>query len=328
MKIGFLNRVLLAITDFRFYPFAVQQEKLIKAFAYFVKLMLVVSLIVTFKYMPTVIDFTRDIEALISSDEVSDFTIADGKLDFENNIDASYNGIHIYADEESTISEEDLKLHVKDRDSLTIVMYNDCVAIGEENFGFVILNFEDIERKFTKQDVIQMLHELNTKNVYQVLLGVVVFAGIFASYIIIKLFNLLEITILMMLLGLIVKSKYNFKDYMKAACYVITLPMIIETVAILIVGNVNTIAYYTYLLLMYVYMYYAVRALKLTDVIMDVQEKFFSLKIEKKEGSSDKQENSSETNQEEKHEDSSETNQKEQHEENDTSKDDNKEDKQ
>ncbi len=107
---------------------------------------------------------------------------------------------------------------------------------------------------------------------------------------------------MLLFLGYVFGTKYKFKDYMKAAFYVITLPVITELIALIITGTVSDYAYITYYLLVYVYMYYAIRALKLDNIIMATQEKIFAMRgnpVEKPENqekqvSENKEENKSE----------------------------------
>ena len=76
-----------------------------------------------------------------------------------------------------------------------------------------------------------------------------------------------------------------------------------EIISYLIVGGLTTVvSLATYYLLVYVYMYYAIRALKLDNIIMATQEKIFAMRgnpVEKPENqekqvSENKEENKSE----------------------------------
>lgn len=280
MKINFLAKIYLAITDFRFYPFVVQKEKFIKAFSYFLGLIMLVSLCLTFKYMPIVLEFTQQISTIMSNENISDFTISNGQLDMVQNIDVSQNGIHIYSNDEIELNEEDLKSHVNDKDSLAIFMYKDVTAIGTEDIGFVLMEYEDVGKSFSKQDMINIMNTLNSQKLAKAYLGFMIFGVVFLAYFMMKIFNIFEITFLMFVLGMLIKVKYKFTEYMKAAFYVVTLPIIVETISFMMIGTVNNYAYIAYQLLSFVYMYYVVRALKLTDVILVAQEKMFGIKKE------------------------------------------------
>ena len=108
--------------------------------------------------------------------------------------------------------------------------------------------------------------------------GLAIFCGVFVAYLITKSLNLLWISLMLLLLGHLFRTKYKYRHYLQVACYVVTLPIITEILALTITGSINDYAYITYNLLLYIYMYYAIRALKLDDIIMTTQEKLFKMK--------------------------------------------------
>ena len=89
-----------------------------------------------------------------------------------------------------------------------------------------------------------------------------------------------------MFLGVAFRIRYHFKDYNKVAFYIITLPTITELIALICVGELNDYATITYYLLCYVYMFYAVRALKLDNILTITQEKIMSMKVESEKANS------------------------------------------
>lgn len=286
MHFNFFSKIYLAITDFRFYPYVVQKEKFINAFAYFITFILMVSMILAVGVSVRVISWISEFSESYDS-VISDFFIANGELEVYENMDLEFNGVKIYSDDTKNFSEFDLKSFDSDDCKVSVLAFKDALAIGNESVGFVWSNYSDLKINIDKADTYQIL-ELFTKNP-GVKLGLTfsILCGVFVSYLITKFINVLGISIMLVFLGLIFKTKYKFKNYMEIAFYVVTLPIFVEVIALMVVGFVNEYAYLTYYLLVYVYMYYAIRALKLDNIITATQEKIFGARIIKNDENKD-----------------------------------------
>ena len=62
--------------------------------------------------------------------------------------------------------------------------------------------------------------------------------------------------------------KLNFKNYFKIALYVVTLPYILETISVIYLGAVSDNSFIISNLVAYIYILYAVRAVKLDAFIL------------------------------------------------------------
>lgn len=301
MKLDFFARIYLAITDFRLYPFVVQREKFINALAYFVCFILLFSAIlsagVTSRAMNWLNNFT-----CIYNEKVDDFEVKNGELIVAKNMDFEYEKVRIYANGDLNFGELNENVFKDSENIVTVLALKDSISVGNENVGFVITKYKDVNLDINKAETYESLRFALDSWIFKLSLAIIIFCGVFVAYLITKFLNVIGITLMLLFLGYVFGTKYKFKDYMKAAFYVITLPVITELIALIITGTVSDYAYITYYLLVYVYMYYAIRALKLDNIIMATQEKIFAMRgnpVEKPENqekqvSENKEENKSE----------------------------------
>lgn len=301
MKLDFFARIYLAITDFRLYPFVVQREKFINALAYFVCFILLFSAIlsagVTSRAMNWLNNFT-----CIYNEKVGDFEVKDGELIVDQNMDFEYEKVRIYANGDLNFGELNENVFKDSENIVTVLALKDSISVGNENVGFVITKYKDVNLDINKAETYESLRFALDSWIFKLSLAIIIFCGVFVAYLITKFLNVVGITLMLLFLGYVFGTKYKFKDYMKAAFYVITLPVITELIALIITGTVSDYAYITYYLLVYVYMYYAIRALKLDNIIMATQEKIFAMrgnpiensKNQEKQVTENKEENKSE----------------------------------
>ena len=277
MKLDFFARIYLAITDFRLYPFVVQREKFINALAYFLCFILLFSAIlsagVTSRAMNWLNNFT-----CIYNEKVDDFEVKNGELIVAKNMDFEYEKVRIYANGDLNFGELNENVFKDSENIVTVLALKDSISVGNENVGFVITKYKDVNLDINKAETYESLRFALDSWIFKLSLAIIIFCGVFVAYLITKFLNVVGITLMLLFLGYVFGTKYKFKDYMKAAFYVITLPVITELIALIITGTVSDYAYITYYLLVYVYMYYAIRALKLDNIIMATQEKIFAMR--------------------------------------------------
>ena len=309
MNLNFFARIYLAITDFRLYPFIVQKEKFIHALLYFLGFILLVSAILATGVTVKILNLLNDF-MLIYNTQVQDFTISDGKLDIDENINIEFDKVQIYADD--TININDFKIdEFNIKQNFFAVALKDGVILGSKslvdeannydnpNQGVIIVKYDNLETN--KDDLYNTLNFSMTSAVFKLSLAGAILCGVFVAYLAIKFIHVIFVAFALLFLGLVFKTKYKFTDYLKVAFYVITLPVIIEVIALIVTGEIGSYANITYFLLMYVYMYYAIRALKLDNIIMSTQQKLMGLKLDvenlnKKEDASKEEKNEEENN--------------------------------
>ena len=217
-------------------------------------------------------------------------------------MDFEYEKVRIYVNGDLNFGELNENVFKDSENIVTVLALKDSISVGNENVGFVITKYKDVNLDINKAETYESLRFALDSWIFKLSLAIIIFCGVFVAYLITKFLNVVGITLMLLFLGYVFGTKYKFKDYMKAAFYVITLPVITELIALIITGTVSDYAYITYYLLVYVYMYYAIRALKLDNIIMATQEKIFAMRgnpVEKPENqekqvSENKEENKSE----------------------------------
>ena len=278
MKLNFFARIYLAITDFRLYPFIAQKEKFITAFAYFLCFILLTSAILATGVASKIISWSNEFLSVYDN-ILSNFTIEDGILDVEENINSDFLGVKIFTDDTKLYGDIDFEsLNFGDY-KMAIFALKDTLVIGNSNVGYVLTKYKDFNINTNKQELYQLLNYYIDSPLFRISITVLIFCGVFTAYFLTKFFNVIAISIMLLFLGFVFRTKYKFKDYMKVAFYLITLPIITEIIALMVTGEVSEYAYITYYLLVYVYMYYAIRALKLDNIIMATQEKIMGMKM-------------------------------------------------
>ena len=293
MKLNFFSKIYLAITDFRLYPYIVQKEKFINALAYFVIFIFLISAILSTVMTTKILGWTSDF-LNVYGDDISDFSVESGELILEENMNFEFYGVQIYADDSLKLDNFKVESFDNMDCNISILALNDALAIGSEDFGYVVSKY-DGKAVIDKETLYSFLSTTVQNPIARLSFGLAIFCGVFVAYLLTKSLNLLWISLMLLLLGHLFRTKYKYKHYLEVACYVITLPIITEILALTITDSINDYAYITYNLLLYIYMYYAVRALKLDDIIMTTQEKLFKMKKIKNTFEDEIKENSNES---------------------------------
>ena len=279
MKLGFFTKLYYAITDFRLYPYVVQKEKLKDAFWYFFSFIFLICIILS---ATTMIKVTNWLNEFVTEyhEQVNDFEIKDGELTVNKNMNVDFLRVKIYTDDNRKMNDVDLRLLDLDNYKVCILAFKDEFAIGSQKYGYISANYKESNINIDKQGTYNLLSTALKTPIDRILFMVVLFVSLLITFLITRFIYGLFIAIMLMLLALLFRLKYSFREYLKVAFYVLTLPTIIEVIAIICVGELNDYATITYYLLCYVYIFYAVRALKLDNILMTTQEKMMSIKSE------------------------------------------------
>lgn len=310
MKLNFLARIYLAITDFRVYPYIVQKEKFITAFAYFLSFIMLLSLVLSTNFVAKAFNWTNELLQNYN-EKIPLFSIEAGVLDAQENINVEIDGVRIYINDEQTKDDIELSKFDDQLYDFSIIALKDVMLIGKEgeNYVYLPISYEGVST--TGLEIYDVILQTTNSISARAEFAFITFGITFIIYFITKFINVLGITLILSVMGLIFRLAYKFVDYLKVACYVITLPVIIEIIALMITGGRPEYVDITYYLLLYIYMYYAIRALKLDNIIMVTQEKMIKIQkdIEAKEKANkenEDQENNQEDNQEDNQDDNKE----------------------
>lgn len=282
-KLSFFARVISAITDFRIYPY-IKREKITSAISYFLKLLLLITLIISLYLISNVYEITEKFIVDYNS-EIPNFTLKDGVLEAESNVKYSFeNGIVIL---NTNYSAEELK----EISNIDIIGYDYNVFISKDKMNIYfnenllgIVDFSQIIGEHTKQSFYNnVLHPFNDIRV-KIYLFSISYIAIFVAYIILKITNILTAMILATIFNFLFGNSLKFGDLFKIAAYAVTLPIIIEAIALITVGYVSESVTLIYQVLVCIYVFYALRAIKLDKIIITATQNGILKKIVNNEG--------------------------------------------
>lgn len=281
-KIPLITRIYSAIADFRIYPL-IQKEKLRTAIGYFLKLILIISLVyaicITNGLYETIIKVSEDYNT-----QIPNFKIEDGVCVADKGTYTTGDKLVVFDTEYAV---EDLKnLYSKDLigyDSYALVGHDAVDVYPNEQIAYRI-EFEDLPGTVTKDYLYSFIFEdVNSFN-YQASLFVVVYIAVFMVLIQFKLMSMLGAVVLSYMFNLIFGVWLKFKDALKISIYALTLPIIIEAIAFALVGTISESVSLIYQALVAIYIFYALRAIKLDKMILEATKNGILKKVVKNDG--------------------------------------------
>ncbi len=278
-RMGFFKRIYLAITDFRMYPF-VQREKTSVAIGYFILLILTISLFLSMYFVNNLLDGVSDVLDGYN-EKIPEFVFENGILSIEDKtydlnsetkfvVDTSY-GIeeYIYAEEGKEVL-----------CATNSVIINKDGVIYTKGGATIAYIFPSLSEKITRNTLYSYLLTIQENWTIRLAIFFVGWLIFFITYFVIKFLNLIFLIFVAYVLNIVFGTKLKFTNYMKIVTYAITLPLIIEMISILVLGRIPEYATFAYQLLIYVYIFYALRAIKLDVLLMGASGKTVQEKIE------------------------------------------------
>lgn len=281
-KIPLIMRIYSAIADFRIYPL-IQKEKFGTAIGYFLKLILLISLV----YALSITDGLYNSLSKIAEDyntQIPDFIIENGECVADK---ATYT-----TGSELIIFDTDYKVEqLADLYSKELIGYNSYALVGSnaidvyanKQIGYRI-EFENIPETITKE----LVYNYAFKNVrsanFEISLFIIVFISAFTVLIQFKIMSLFVTVLLAYMLNIIFGVTLKFKDALKISMYVLTLPVLIELIAFLTVGSISESVSFIYQFLMAIYVFYALRAIKLDKMLLEATKNGILKKVVKSDG--------------------------------------------
>ncbi len=274
-KLGFFRKMYLVVTDFRTYPFIVKHEQFRKAFGYLITLVFLLAGVLA---CHTYLSFQKLISYV--SDEydtlIPEFEYENHQLHMHDSVYRKINAnLFVVGDTDYTYQEFQKTPQYEELIAYDVVAFlnQDRFAI-EANRELVyeidFMNYPfSLDKNQLKDIVYQLRYDLKTK----LTMFVVVYIASFVSYFLTVLSKLLFVTLVVAVMcsfrGIII----DFRNYMKIAIYAYTLPLIVDVVGTCIVGSGKSYVYYAIVLLTYVYIVYAIRAIRLDAFIMMLSKK-------------------------------------------------------
>ena len=271
-RLGFFKKIFLAITDFRVYPYILKTESFWKSFSYFLKLILLVSLIITAYLAGNIFgDMNTFIENYNTT--VPEFTLQSGELfiDEIKNVKINDDTILII-DTSKTYDEYEKSIEYSENTRYNARVFVNKDAISYETYyggGFRFL-LGSISKNFDKSSLYSYIVDLygNVSNKFIIFFAI--YFTTFIGYILSKVFEILIVALASSIICSFFRMKINASNHFKIAFYVVTLPYLIEAISIMCVGAIKEYTVIVTTLLLYIYVFYAIRAIKLDAFLLIV----------------------------------------------------------
>lgn len=265
-KIGFFRRMYLAITDFRVYPY-IQKEKLRTAIGYFLKLVLLVAFISGIVFTYRIWQEIPEWRILLETN-LPEFSITNGTLKTAESVEKPLNSdwFLIVNPEISYNTLQDFTFVEEEEHTFYLLVLSDGVTLavrtseGIYDMGGMI--FED-SLNLTKSEFLTIMKETEHSVVAAIVVTIFTTIGIFLGSCLVRFWMLLMYIVSIFILNFFFGLRLRWKDYFKVAIYISTLPFILETIATLVVGSVSETISFISMLASCVYIFYALRALRL-----------------------------------------------------------------
>ena len=279
-KMGFFQKVILAITDFRFYPVMLKSESLGRSIGHFLLFFVILALVMTASFYDIAI---TGMDALLAryEEKIPEFYLKDGTLNVEiKEVYKVTNDLVIVVNTDNKYDEIERLEEYDEYELYDNRLYINSDAITyESEFGYkepdgteaiqiTQLPLNEITVNYNKASLHQYIEEVSTATTTKVFVFTMLFMATLISYAFTKFFEIFLYAIMTSLVATISGMKLNFKNYVKIALYIVTLPYILETISVVYLGMVSENSFIISNLIAYIYILYAVRAVKLDAFIL------------------------------------------------------------
>lgn len=265
-KIGFWRRIKKAILNFDEYEKFIT-ENISKAFGYFFKLITIFSLVIT---IALVYKMNTETEKVVNTveKEFPDFSIINNELQMET----EENFEHYFEDLGFNVIIGKNINETNDYKNCLLLLKNKIV-LKYDGYSQEI-TYENAEmNNFSKQSIIDKYESKDKKVLYSTV-SMIMFFSSFGVYTIVFLIDIITLTIMGLIINIIIRTTFKFKQIFKISVYAMTLPIILYLAYI--VANMiwgTTIRYFEigYNAISYIYLITVLLMMK-SDIIKNTQE--------------------------------------------------------
>ena len=271
-RLSFFKKMALAITDFRIYPYVLKTESVWKSFGYFIKLLLIVVLLMSTYFCGTIFS---NVESFIENynNIVPEFKFKNGVLSVEETknfkVDAD---TFLVIDTTQTYDEYSNSNAYMENTRYDARIFVNSDAISYEDYqgsGFKVM-LKDMDCSFDKASLYSYVMTMYENPWNKCIIFLTVYVAVFVGYFISKIFEVLIIALIASVICTLFRMKINTKNYFKIAFYAVTLPYLVEAISIMCVGSIKEYTVVVTTLLTYIYVFYAIRAIKLDAFLLIV----------------------------------------------------------
>lgn len=265
-KIGFWRRIKKAILNFDEYEKFIT-ENISKAFGYFFKLITIFSLVITIALVYKINTETEKVVNTVEK-EFPDFSIINNELQMET----EENFEHYFEDLGFNVIIGKNINETNDYKNCLLLLKNKIV-LKYDGYSQEI-TYENAEmNNFSKQSIIDKYESKDKKVLYSTV-SMIMFFSSFGVYTIVFLIDIITLTIMGLIINIIIRTTFKFKQIFKISVYAMTLPIILYLAYI--VANMiwgTTIKYFEigYNAISYIYLITVLLMMK-SDIIKNTQE--------------------------------------------------------
>lgn len=278
VKIGFFSRMKKAVFNFDEYEkFIVEPTK--KTFAYFSKLIIIFSFVITIALMYVLNNYIVDFFNVLKT-EFPQFSITNNELKIEQKNEFT----HYFEDLNLQVimNENEVTDITTDYENSLILLKNKMIV----KFGNISQNiyYQDSDMNgFTNEVIVENFKNENKLMLF-IIFGGTMFLTNFMTYAIILLLDIIALAIMGLIINIAIKTAFKFAELFKISTYAMTLPIILY----LIYSMVNvlfgiTIEYFNlgYKAISYIYLITVLLTMK-SDIIKNMQELQYVIEEQKK----------------------------------------------
>lgn len=283
-KIPMITRLYSAITDFRIYPY-IQKEGVQTAISYFFKLIFVVSLVLSI-YITTKIYDTMSQVAVDYEQNIPNFMLESGIFTADKALYSTGNEMIIFDTEYK--SEELDTVYAKE-----LIGYESYALIGGDAINISAngqeldpIYFKNLKGTFTKESIYSDVFANVNSYAFKISLFITVCICVFFVQLEWKMLNLMVTVALVYIFNIVFGIMIKIIDAFKISMYVMTFPIIIELIAFAVAGKISESVAVIYQVLLSIYVFYALRAIKLDAIILEATKNGILKKVVKEETSS------------------------------------------
>ena len=279
-KLGFFKKIILAITDFRFYPLMLKTDNIGKVIGHFLSFIVILTVIMSFGFFDTALE---GIDGLLAryDEKIPEFYLENGVLSVETKeVYKVLNDLVIVVNTDNKYEELDYLEQYDEYDvynnrlfiSSDSITYESELGYKDDSGNEVVqitqLPLSEININYNKASLNQYIEDVREATTTKMIVFIFLFIATFVSYLFAKLFEVLLYAVMTSLIAALSGMKLSFKNYFKVALYIITLPYILETISVLYLGGITDNSFIISNLVAYIYILYAVRAIKLDAFLL------------------------------------------------------------
>ena len=284
-KISFFKKYFLSIVEQRMFPY-VLKEGVLSAIGFFAKTILLFSTIFAIAATAKLFDLMPEYIETID-ENVPNFVLEEGIIKAEENAKFRFDSntyVCIVGSGDEDINLDTVYEETNKKYSVYVLVKGDGIDVYTPTISDISLErlgkfvFSKVN-KITKAELITELNEMADSYMFRLLVMLTFILVFFVLYGIYRAFFLVLYAFSTFVLNIVFINRLRTRDYFKIAVYVSSLPIILEAFAFLVAKHIPETASFISMLISLVYIFYALRAIKVEKILQTATGKTTEEKI-------------------------------------------------